>query len=187
MMVPDQSNMHCAKRVANANHRISTYTFIALNVVKHFAFMDRKFRKRRFRQVLKPLAQVWFTKGFAQIARKLCKLVALFLRYFCIVKLVTFIFALFLFGSSVSPCSDNQDIAQLTEVSFLSMSGGGDHGPSTDFCSPLCVCHCCHSHLVVQQLFFNNFGKVPLPTQTNLYTDPLTEGFEGSILQPPQA
>ncbi|WP_420578329.1 DUF6660 family protein [Ekhidna sp.] len=127
----------------------------------------------------------WSTKAHARTAPKLCKQVALLFRYTCIVKFSAFILSLFLLGLSVAPCAD-ETTADSIEVSYEQPGSDQDHNESEDLCSPLCVCHCCHSHLVVQQTFISELGILTFPLQGSTYTDPITSGFVGSLLQPPQ-
>ena len=105
--------------------------------------------------------------------------------YVCRVKAITFVLALFFLGLSLAPCSDaaiqESDIAMVVNGDTQS-----DHDTSSDLCSPLCVCHCCHSHLVVQQIELSNFDELLFPVQKISYKEPVTEGFLGAILQPPQ-
>ncbi|WP_424963905.1 DUF6660 family protein [Ekhidna sp.] len=120
-----------------------------------------------------------------ELLLKQCKQVALLFRYCCIVKSFAFILSLFLLGLSVAPCTD-ETTADSIEVSYQESGSDHDHNESEDLCSPLCVCHCCHSHLVVQQIFISELGILTFPLQRSTYSDPITSGFVGSLLQPPQ-
>lgn len=131
------------------------------------------------------LAQVCCTKVVVQIAIKLCKQVAPFYCYICIVKILGLIMSLFVLGLSLAPCQDEPDVYDI-EISH--QADTEDHGPddAEDLCSPLCVCHCCHSHLVFHISFFNN-NEAPLPVSKVIsYSDLATKGFIGSLFQPPQ-
>lgn len=128
---------------------------------------------------------VWCTKVLAQIVLNLCKLVALSFHYNCKVKFFAIILSLILLGLSVAPCAD-ETTADSIAVPIEDTGSGHDHNESEDFCSPLCVCHCCHSHLVIQQIFISEFSLLNYPLQRNTYNDPITSGFVGSLLQPPK-
>lgn len=129
--------------------------------------------------------QVCCTKVVVQIALKLCKQVALLFCYICIVKVLGLIMSLFLFGLSLAPCQDEPDIFDI-EISHQADSEDPGSDDAEDLCSPLCVCHCCHSHLVVSITFFNK-NEAPLPISDAIsYTDLVTKGFVGSLFQPPQ-
>jgi hypothetical protein len=93
------------------------------------------------------------------------------------------ILSLFLLGISVAPCADTPATDNM-EISFN--TEGDDQNHTEDLCSPLCVCHCCHSHLVVHQIALNAFNDQLFPVQKVSYREPVTVGYLGSILQPPQ-
>jgi len=62
-------------------------------------------------------------------------------------KIFSYLLALFLLGSTLTPCADDDSGCQ--EISFqINTSDDGENHADFDFCSPLCSCHCCHSHVV---------------------------------------
>ena len=127
----------------------------------------------------------WSIKGSAPIAHSnFANRLHCFFVMIAVVKLVTLILSLFLLGLSIAPCSDVPKSDNM-EIS-LSSQGDHDHREAEDLCSPLCVCHCCHSHLVVNQVFINELGALTFPLHRTTYTDPITSGYISSILQPPQ-
>lgn len=97
---------------------------------------------------------------------------------------MSLILSLFLLGLSIAPCADAPTVDNLE----ISLNFNGDHGHSEteDLCSPLCVCHCCHSHLVINKIELRDFVDLLFPEQKISLKEPVTEGFLGSILQPPQ-
>ena len=119
-----------------------------------------------------------------EVIDNFCKRVALLIRYVCVVKFMTVILSLFLLGLSIAPCSDVPESDNM-EISF-STEGDHNHGEPEDLCPPLCVCHCCHSHLVINQIFLKELGTPTIAIHRSTYTDPISSGFFDSLLQPPQ-
>ena len=69
-------------------------------------------------------------------------------------RLSSFILALFLLGTIFVPCTD--DDSQVTDAgSYVYLDGPQSNNFDFDFCSPLCSCHCCHSHVVTSMLSFD--------------------------------
>ncbi len=86
---------------------------------------------------------------------------------------------------SFAPCADKAGVDS-TEISLEYSEFEQGHNDSADLCSPLCICHCCHSHLLVQELLKDDLTHDFFSSETNLYSDPLKSGFLFSILQPPR-
>ena len=98
---------------------------------------------------------------------------------------VALIFAIFFAGLTVIPCTD-AEIAEDTIETVLEDGLEHQHDSESDLCTPFCVCHCCHTHLIIQQSFMSDLVIRSFPTTKSAYTDPITTGFVGSLLQPPQ-
>ncbi|OEK03066.1 hypothetical protein BFP97_16740 [Roseivirga sp. 4D4] len=101
------------------------------------------------------------------------------------VKVLALILSVFLLGLSLVPCADEPVIDNI-EISYQDASGGHDHNGSEDFCSPLCICHCCHSHLVVYQFMMSYLEGFKFQGHKGDYTTPLVSGYLSSPFQPPQ-
>ncbi|WP_394340435.1 DUF6660 family protein [Marinoscillum furvescens] len=100
-------------------------------------------------------------------------------------KFLTIILSFFLLGLSLVPCADETE-PDSVEISYEESGSDHDHNKSEDLCSPFCVCNCCHSHLIVQQIFISELGALIFPLKRSAYNAPITSGFIGSLLQPPQ-
>jgi len=105
------------------------------------------------------------------------------------VKLLTFIFGLYILTLNALPCADVgadvfSDNPQTEVVSASSLDH--NHGIS-DTCPPFCTCHCCHVHTV-------DFGSVdfkPIITEISsevfVHFDSIGEEAINSLLDPPRA
>ncbi|WP_408631355.1 DUF6660 family protein [Marinigracilibium pacificum] len=87
---------------------------------------------------------------------------------------------------SFIPCDDRHDSHNETEVALYD-SADHDHNQDVENCSPLCICNCCHSHLIINQFKF--FPKIQNFNSdfNSFYFTQLIEGFSGLPLQPPRA
>ena len=74
-------------------------------------------------------------------------------------RVISFILALFLFGTIFIPCTDS-DENQIVKTELIT-DATQDSDIHFDFCSPLCSCHCCHSHVVTTMLSFD-FNDYPV-------------------------
>lgn len=100
-------------------------------------------------------------------------------------KPLAFILSILLLGLSVAPCADETN-ADDVKVSYQDTGTDHDHNGPEDLCSPLCVCHCCHSHVIVQQILVTELGVLAFPLQQVVYRAPVTSEFVAALLQPPQ-
>jgi len=59
-------------------------------------------------------------------------------------KSFSIILLIIIIGSMLVPCTDGENNFSVTQDILVTYDG--DHA-DFDFCSPLCSCHCCHSHI----------------------------------------
>jgi hypothetical protein len=83
------------------------------------------------------------------------------------------------------PCADDVS-GDNTEISYQVNDTDTDHNETADLCSPLCICNCCQTHLVVQQIFISDINVPSMSSQRDCYTEPITSGFVDSLFQPPR-
>jgi hypothetical protein len=93
----------------------------------------------------------------------LCKQLALKPSYHCEVKVISFILSLLILSMALLPCADEPVENHVVSVEMHDQhEASGQH----DLCSPLCTCHCCHSHITQQALFclktFVSFSSTPV-------------------------
>lgn len=85
------------------------------------------------------------------------------------------------------PCSDTGISVNDSQVEFtIDVDMGSSHNDVTDFCSPFCMCHCCHVHTI-------DFGipdfepiVVDVSLEPCIYFDNVGKELTRSLLQPPQ-
>jgi len=103
------------------------------------------------------------------------------LRYICgIMKFATLILVFLLIGTIFIPCADLEKDQSATTEAFS--DAAGDTSFHFDFCSPLCSCHCCHSHVVTSMLSFDfkdfqllevhSFYRISIKDQTFTFWQP---------------
>jgi len=100
-------------------------------------------------------------------------------------KIMAFLLAFFLLGLAIVPCADNLPQSNIEQVS--DSHSDHNHDADSDLCSPFCVCHCCHTHFVVNQSLFNGEYVAPYLMPESNYIESAPSGFANSLLQPPQA
>ena len=99
-------------------------------------------------------------------------------------KLVSIILLIIVAGSTFIPCSDTEN--DFSEQKEMSIFPDGDHDGHADFdfCSPLCSCHCCHSHITTAILAYTNY-YAPSLEFNSYYSDHLLK-ISFSFWQPPK-
>jgi hypothetical protein len=87
------------------------------------------------------------------------------------------------------PCNDanvesNDDVAQMEASGDLQDHENHDH---EDQCSPFCPCNCCSVHVITYEFQIIDFQFITeIKTKISSYINPLYDGYNGSILEPPQ-
>lgn len=80
------------------------------------------------------------------------------------------------------------DVVENSNVeSVLHAESNHDHTPSTDNCSPFCVCHCCHTHVTTNNHYYEGIIFQQVFIWKSPYTDAIDEGFPDSSFHPPIA
>ena len=88
------------------------------------------------------------------------------------------------------PCLDIEPVAQddsqlISNNDLINPSPAEDEGDHEEgHCSPFCMCHCCHTHIVISDLPLFSFASIEAPSKgfhPNLRTDELIR----PILRPP--
>ncbi len=97
-------------------------------------------------------------------------------------KVISLILALFLFGTIFIPCTDSDEI-QYQKMELIT-DAAQDSDIHFDFCSPLCSCHCCHSHVIATIMVFDFQDNQP-EEERPFYQDTITE-YSFPFWQPPK-
>ncbi|MGB7784890.1 MAG: DUF6660 family protein, partial [Salinimicrobium sp.] len=58
------------------------------------------------------------------------------------------IFSLYFLGLNLVPCEDTVTNSAAAEQSQEIHTADQHSSPATDNCTPICLCHCCHVHVV---------------------------------------
>jgi Family of unknown function (DUF6660) len=98
-------------------------------------------------------------------------------------KLMSIILAMFILGITASPCSDNEQGTVDTELAVLDIHQSIP--TDIDFCSPLCSCHCCHSHITEGTIQSNIEEDYPSIVDAGFHS-PIFDNHYFSIFQPPK-
>ncbi len=106
-------------------------------------------------------------------------------------KLISVILAVLMLYLSGMPCDDVEVADNDGTVTYALAQDGHDHdgdSPESDGCSPFCVCHCCHTHIVIPNhplttsvAVHNNQDK------PSYYQDFYPNGIIYAIWRPPQS
>ncbi len=112
-----------------------------------------------------------------------------FFVYVCAVRVIRFLFAMYLIALSVYPCSDKETCADELKTSSLAVNVA-DHNHSDnemDYCTPFCICACCAAQIQLNQLSEVSLSNPIHNTQvvTLYFEKPLLNNAK-SIWQPPK-
>ncbi len=99
-------------------------------------------------------------------------------------KITTLLLAFFLLGFAVIPCADGE-VSQYNIETISDSDRDHNHDSGSDMCSPLCVCHCCHSHFTAIQFFFDKPIDQSILNQETGNNDFIKDEYQMSILHPP--
>tara|TARA_R110000868_G_scaffold8710_2_gene44661 strand:- start:268 stop:534 length:267 start_codon:yes stop_codon:yes gene_type:complete len=85
----------------------------------------------------------------------------------------------------VAPCGDGENGFSVQQEILANHDGDHDGHADIDFCSPLCSCHCCHSHITTSG-FLSYAPRIPFSNEFfSFYSDHLSS-LSFSIWQPPK-
>lgn len=103
-------------------------------------------------------------------------------------KIVNYIFSIYLIMLSCLPCADMEIGSPMdSSKEITSKNENHSHDKDNDTCSPFCVCNCCGSQGFVSNIpcDFLSF-KNSIDTRIPEYKSTITCNYFGSIWQPPQ-
>ena len=81
------------------------------------------------------------------------------------------------------PCADAVEVVQ--EVEQIDDCNSHDHQSEQDDCLPLCVCHCCQTHLTIGNTYDLAVAEVALENSSDPNMQ-LPNSWEFDIFHPPQ-
>jgi len=101
-------------------------------------------------------------------------------------QILTLLLSVYLLALMALPCNDDHSHTSVTTENQIAQAD--NHHDDIDACSPFCVCACCTTPIMVQQLI--SFDSLPFITPYNRevtsFYAPVTATYSGSIWQPPQ-
>jgi hypothetical protein len=109
------------------------------------------------------------------------------------VRIFCFIFVVYILVLVVQPCQDafaSVDSQDRNTMVAANTDNSSPADPTTDACSPFCVCSCC-SHPAATRFSTQGVPKeiehVSITSAVANYTNPYAKTFHDSIWQPPKA
>jgi len=99
-----------------------------------------------------------------------------------------YILSIILLSISVLPCTDGMDshAHDLTVIEHQDCDHNTEKNEKD--CSPLCVCDCCNTNLIIQQdvnFFRKQIAEIFTPSK-EVYSDLYVQAFASKIFQPPK-
>ena len=105
-----------------------------------------------------------------------------------LVKIIAFIFSLYILLLSGMPCTDAQDCNLPTTTQMSATQSHDNHQHESEHCPPLCHCSCCSVAVSKLPTFALVYKKLPLANQLkfSFYHSHHTSGFLEAVWQPPK-
>lgn len=77
-----------------------------------------------------------------------------FFVYFCAMRVIRFLFAMYVLALAVYPCSDKETCADERKAGIVLVdnSNHAHSGSEQDVCTPFCICSCCAAHIQLSHL-----------------------------------
>ena len=110
--------------------------------------------------------------------------------YFCHVKILQVLFALYILMLPCMPCSDSGECNE-HEMTGVSLTQNGEDHPTheKEACTPFCICSCCGQHYFMEYRHAKQVASRITVNSINIinYDNPsLPSDYFGTIWQPPQ-
>ncbi len=112
-----------------------------------------------------------------------------FFVYFCAMRVMYFLFAMYVLALSVYPCSDKETCADEGKagITIVSVTDHNHTSSEVDQCTPFCICACCAANIQLNHQLQITFSDLIHNTQvaTLYFERPLLNNAK-SIWQPPK-
>lgn len=119
------------------------------------------------------------------------KFIAIIIFYISLVKILSFISALYFIGLTLVPCTDfdgqAEPLASLGEDIENHHNHNHHDDRSPEDCSPLCYCQCCHINIVLTDQFFLMDGLVETREVNTFFLADMPNTPQEKLLRPPRA
>ena len=107
-------------------------------------------------------------------------------------RVLSYIMSFYMLFLALYPCLDIEPVAQddsqmvsISDTELLNPTPSEDEGEHEEgHCSPFCMCHCCHTHIVIGDIPLFSFASIQAPFKgfhPSLRTDEVIRPF----LRPP--
>lgn len=105
-----------------------------------------------------------------------------------LVKIIAFIFSLYILLLSGMPCTDAQDCNLPTTTQVSATQSHDNHQHESEHCPPFCHCSCCSVAVSKLPTFALVYKKLPLANQLkfSFYHSHHLTGFLEAVWQPPK-
>ena len=106
-----------------------------------------------------------------------------------LVKIIAFIFSLYILLLSGMPCTDAQDCNLPTTTQVSTTQNHGNHQHESEHCPPLCHCSCCSVAVSKMPLLTISYLKPATISKqkTSFYQSHHLTGFLEAVWQPPKS
>jgi len=106
-----------------------------------------------------------------------------------LVKIIAFIFSLYILLLSGMPCTDAQDCNLPTTTQVSTTQNHGNHQHESEHCPPLCHCSCCSVAVSKMPLLAFTYVKPTFVVKENFsfYKSHHLTGFLEAVWQPPKS
>lgn len=101
-------------------------------------------------------------------------------------KYLAFILAIYIFALNLAPCADNDSSGNTTHIEISEGFNDDHQHEKSDFCSPFCICQCCHINATYFEILDFNIGSNNISTVVFYHIEGIVKDFSSNILQPPQ-
>ena len=102
-------------------------------------------------------------------------------------KFIALILSIYILTLNLVPCEDSVVIDNKTQTEISQPAGDDHQHQDSDFCSPFCICQCCHINVIQYQFTDTKLEINNISTQDFFYLSGTEKDFATSILQPPQS
>jgi hypothetical protein len=100
-------------------------------------------------------------------------------------KLISIILVIIIAGFTLIPCDDDANDHSDQQGILVPQDGDLDGHADFDFCSPLCSCHCCHSH-ITPPVFLSFITDIQYSQEFSSYYEDHLSSIFFPIWQPPK-
>ncbi len=101
-------------------------------------------------------------------------------------RLIATILSVYVLLLAFVPCADEFSIETSQEQALLQDDYHPDEEGHSDFCTPFCHCHCCHSHVTFMDTNWHAQVITPFSEKRSAHLERKEYLFPFSIFQPPR-